>query len=210
MSKNFGFKPLEQYTKIGPKVIEYCKLKGYKIDDFNIIYFEGLDTDLKTANADLLDLWNDVRTVITGSGDVLGVWEATTEPGRYYTVNPLNPNGAARITLGQTLNAWKFGDHKGQDALVQCGDILVYRDKNKDGFRTGDQTFLGDSYGLNQHTTKFAPGTIGRWSAGCLVGRYESSHDIFMAMCRASGLKRFSAIVIDGSDFVKFLTSKVG
>lgn len=205
MTKNFGAQRLNELKPLGQRAIAYCKAKGYDIEDFNIIYFEGLTAETTQLNNDALDFWNDTRAVINSEGDVFLFCEATTEPGRYYTINPLNKNGAARIAIGEHKNCWCFGDHKGQDALVQCGPIKVFRDLNKDGFRVGDKVFTGSDYGLNQHTTDGgSSSSIGRWSAGCLVGRYPGSHKIFMQLCRASGKKLFSAIIIDASDFDKW------
>jgi hypothetical protein len=199
---NFGFTPIAELHEQGKKAIAYCKKKGYTIKDFNIIYFEGLNTDLVTKNNDALDEWNDVRAVITSDGQVLMACSATCEPGRFYTDNPLNSNGAARLALGEHKDAWCFGYHHDQWALVQCGNVKIYRDKNQDGFRTGDAVFVGSSYGINQHTTKNPTTLIGKWSAGCCVGKFPETHKEFMRMCKASGLGLFSAILIDGSDFI--------
>jgi hypothetical protein len=200
MTKNFGFPPLVRLEPQGKKIIEYCKAQGFTIEDFNIIYIEGGNTDLKTKNADLLDEWNDVRCVITGDGLVLMSAQATTEPGAKYTFSPMDPRGAARLALGEHKDCWTFGNHNGQDALVQAAPIKIYRDKNKDGLRTGDLLTVEANRGLNQHTTgRILPDKVGGWSAGCLVGRYTKTHARFMAMCRASKKRVFSTIILDAS-----------
>ena len=179
------------------------KGKGYKVRALNIVYFEGLDTDLVTVNKDRLNEWNDVRCIISNTGEVLMACEATTEPGDHYTYNRMNPQGAFRIAFGQYLECWQIGRHFTQDALVQCGNLKGHRDHNMDGSRTGDKVYVGANFGVNQHTTSNAPGTVGRWSAGCLVGRYPATHAKFMAICRSMGLRRFDTTIIDGSDFIK-------
>ncbi|MFN6572384.1 hypothetical protein [Dendronalium sp. ChiSLP03b] len=190
-------------TNYGANILSYMQEQKFRIRAFNIVYLEGVDPDTFAVNTDRLDEWNDVRMVIRDNGEILHCVSATTEPGRYYTENPLNPNGAARIAFGQHLEAWTFGTHKGQDALVQCGAVKVHRDKNKDGFRTGDPVDVADSFGLNQHTTSNAPELVGRWSAGCLVGRYPESHTKFMQLCRDAGMRRFDTTVLDGSGLHK-------
>lgn len=200
---NFGFTPIASLAPQGAKALKFCRNQGFEIKDFNIIYFEGINCDLTTVNPDTLNYWNDVRSIITGSGDVLMACEATTEPGSKYTFNPLNDRGAARIAFGQHTNAWGFGDHKGQDALVQIAPIKVCRDLNQDGSRIGDKVTIENDMGLNQHTTRGATPNVGGWSAGCLVGRYPETHATFMAICRASGLRGFNTIVIDGSKYAK-------
>ena len=118
------------------------------------------------------------------------MWEATTEPGRYYTlIEKLDPRSAARIAFGQ-YKAWSVGTHMAErptahPALVQTAPIDVYRDLNSDFERSGDTVFHG-LFGINQHWGYDLPKSdIGRTSAGCLVGRTKSGHREFMALCKA-------------------------
>lgn len=205
-----SYDPIEDMDVVGSKAIRYMTSKGYKVRALNIVYFEGIQTDLVRLNPDKLDVWNDVRSIITNKGEVLMVSTATTEPGAYYTYNRMNPKGAARIAFGQHLDAWQLGKHFKQDALVQCGSIKVHRDANEDGSRSGDPIDTGDYFGVNQHTTGNSadvspPENVGRWSAGCLVGRYPVTHyDKFLPICRSMGLKTFDTTIIAGDDFVSF------
>ena len=204
-----GFVTMPELKSQGQKAIAYMRSMGCKVRAMNIVYFEGINTDLETVNSDQIDYWNDVRSIITDKGDVLLCCAATTEPGWYYRMNRLNPDGAAQLAFGQYLDAWQIGDHRGQDALVQCGKLKVYRDKNEDGSRKGDPVDVGDDFGLNQHTTSSAPGSVGRWSAGCLVGKYPGTHyEMFMPMCRSMGLQTFDTTLIDGSVFAKWMTAE--
>lgn len=199
------FAAIPELQPQGKKAITYMRSKGYKIRALNIVYFEGLDADdLATVNSDRIDYWNDVRSVITDDGDVILSAVATTEPGWYYRRNRLNSAGAAQLAFGQYLDAWCIGDHKGQDALVQCGELKIYRDGNEDGSRKGDPIFIGGGYGLNQHTTSNAPDLVGLWSAGCLVGKFPGTHAKFMNICRSMGLQTFDSCLVNGSDFAKF------
>lgn len=205
-----GFPILEGYDSIGKKAIALMQAKEYKVRALNIVYFEGIDTDLIKLNEDRLDRWNDVRSIITDKGDVLMCSLATTEPGAFYTYNRMNPKGAFRIAFGQHLDAWRIGKHFKQDALVQCNVLKGYRDHNEDGSRTGDLAYTGTDFGVNQHTvSNSADGTyydnVGKWSAGCLVGAYANTHyKTFMPICRAMGLKTFDSTIISGEEFVKF------
>jgi hypothetical protein len=200
-----AFQELAELRPQGDKAIRYMKSLGCKIRALNIVYFEGLDADdMRTPNSDRIDYWNDVRSIIGNDGRVYLCCTATTEPGWYYRLNRLNPNGAAQLAFGQYLDCWKIGDHKGQDALVQCGNLKLFRDKNADGSRQGDPIDTGTDFGINQHTTSNAPEMIGRWSAGCLVGKYPGTHAKFMEIVRSMGLKTFDSTLIDGSAFTKF------
>jgi hypothetical protein len=201
-----GFATLPELKLQGQKTIAYMKAMGYKVRALNIVYIEGINCDLQTLNSDEIDLWNDVRAIVSNTGDVLMCCAATTEPGWYYREHPMNPGGAAQLAFGQHLDAWQIGDHRGQDALIQCGLLKVFRDKNEDGSRKGDAIDIGAEFGLDQHTTSNAPHEVGRWSAGCLVGKYPQTHnDKFMPICLAMGLDTFDSTLIDGSVFVRWL-----
>jgi hypothetical protein len=189
----------------GLKAIRYMKSLDYKIRALNIVYFEGLDADdMATPNDDRIDYWNDIRSVIGNDGRVYLCASATTEPGWFYRQNRMNVDGAAQLEFGQYLDAWEFGDHHGQDALTQCGTLTVRRDDNEDGSRAGDKIFQGSEFGIDQHTTSYGPDRVGRWSAGCLVGKYPSTHGDFMKLNRSMGLRTFDTTLIDGSLFAKF------
>jgi hypothetical protein len=85
---------------------------------------------------------------VDGSGrPVFQSWEGTTEPGTFWTMNPMNAGGAARIAFGQ-YKSWIVGTHmKGKasahEALVQVTEVTVHRDLNKDFKRTNDRTDTG-------------------------------------------------------------------
>lgn len=176
------------------KVVKYMISDGQFIsrgpDSYNITYIEGVNDD-GTLNDDAENLFNDRRIVFSIDKDGVPRLQmnvpATTEPGRYYTNRPLNRKGAARIAFGQ-YKAWVDGFHNGnQPALVQRGLIKVHRDGNKDGKRSQkDPIDIGRSFGINQHTTSesHTPSTVGRYSAGCLVGQKFASHLDFMQLCR--------------------------
>lgn len=179
---------------IGKNLIEYCKKENYRIKEYNIIYLEGCDNSFQLNN-DYLDQWNDVRLVIKENGEIIHNVIATTEPGKYYTNKPLNKHGAFRIAFGQYLDAWTIGKHKTQDALVQIAPVKGHRDFNKDGFRTNDLIVEG-IFGINQHHGGNDYNSIGLWSAGCLVGLFEKSHDKFMQICRDTGYKNFDTTIL--------------
>lgn len=178
-------------TRFAKRVLRYMRDKGYWIarspNMYNIVYVEGVN-EVGKPNDDAHDRWNDRRLVIqiqAGGKPVLVVNdEATTEPGRFYTQNPVVAQGAARIAFGQ-YKAWVVGLHGGkQPALRQAGTIRVHRDLNKDAKRSAsDPMDVGDLFFINQHTTSetLTPELVGKFSAGCLVGRRYRSHMTFLA-----------------------------
>jgi peptidoglycan hydrolase-like protein with peptidoglycan-binding domain len=189
------FLPLTLGTDFASRIVKYMRLRNYwvaKLPGFlNIVYVEGADED-GTPNADEFNKYNDRRIVFdikNGKPRIKFNVLATTEPGRFYTDNPLNAGGAARIAFNQ-YKAWRVGIHygssaTGHEALRQVGVISVHRDKNKDGIRTGDTIDVGSGFAINQHSGKNASATnIGKSSAGCLVGRDHSEHQDFMEVVK--------------------------
>ncbi|MCC7507059.1 MAG: hypothetical protein IT259_17260, partial [Saprospiraceae bacterium] len=171
-------------VKLAKRLLRYMGQQGYWIarspNMYNIVYVEGMNED-GSLNEDRFNEWNDRRMVIQiGPGGVPALLvndQATTEPGLFYTKNPLNPQGAARIAFGQ-YKAWVDGLHQGwQPALVQRENLKVHRDLNQDGKRSAnDPIDIGKTFGINQHSTSpnKTPDLVGPYSAGCLVGRRYS------------------------------------
>jgi GH24 family phage-related lysozyme (muramidase) len=175
---------------LASRIIRYMQRKGYAIDcgpkEMNIVYVEGMNPD-GSLNDDRPNQFNDLRLVIEflhGRPRIAGCWEGTTEPGRHYTLNPMNSQGAARIRFGQ-YRAWRIGLHglsSPHRALIQVAPIDVHRDANRDFLRTGDNVQRG-LFAINQHAGYDHPrNDIRTASAGCLVGRTTRGHGEFLAL----------------------------
>lgn len=197
------------------KAVAYMQAKGHWIcrhpECFNTFYLEGVDPDGK-PNDDAVNVFNDLRIVfkITSDGTpkLVECWDATTEPGIYWTQNPMSPKGAARIAFGQ-YKSWIVGTHlagssSAHEALVQVEPVTVHRDLNRDYKRTNDSLDTG-LFGINQHWGYDAPkNDLGRTSAGCLVGRSKDGHREFMQIMksdpryRANAAYRFMAAILPG------------
>ncbi|OCQ94511.1 peptidoglycan-binding protein [Nostoc sp. MBR 210] len=202
---------------IASRIVKYMLAQNYQVftapKEYNIVYVEGIDGDWN-LNSDTPNAFNDRRIVIevvNGTPKIVDHWQATTEPGRYYTVNPMNPGGAARIKFGQ-YKAWAVGLHgnaERHEALVQVAPVTVHRDFNKDFKRSGDKTDTGLFY-INQHWGYDAPSNdIKNASAGCLVGRMRQGHKEFMSIIKqdrryvANNDYVFYTTVIPGDDLLK-------
>ena len=208
-----------EQTRLAKRILRYMRKKGYWIarspSMYNIVYVEGMN-DNGSLNDDKFDEWNDRRLVIRihsdGVPEMVVNDQSTTETGKFYTTNPLNPQGAARIAFGQ-YKAWTVGLHQNtQPALVQRADVRVHRDGNKDGKRSpSDPIDIGTWFGINQHSTSKnkIPATIGLYSAGCLVGRRYAWHLKFLAAVKKDvRYKRnssylFVTAVLAGDDLLK-------
>jgi len=197
----------------GRQLIAYMRSKKWRVSPLNIVYIEDANADTWQPVSEQPDKWNDVRVLVTDDGKVIMSAEATVEPGRYYTENRMNDKGAFRIANDiQFTNAWTIGAHKSQLALVQCRPVKGYRDANEDYIRPGDKLDEG-IFGINQHTTgndssSPAPALVGKWSAGCLVGRWASTHyRVFMPALRATNESQFDTAVIPGDKLQKFMAN---
>ncbi|MBW4479675.1 MAG: hypothetical protein KME54_23220 [Tolypothrix brevis GSE-NOS-MK-07-07A] len=202
---------------LATRIVDYMKAKNYAVfsgeKNYNIVYVEGMNED-GTLNDDAPNQFNDCRIIIEIVGNepkIVNHWQATTEPGAYYTYNPMNEDGAARIKFGQ-YQAWKVGTHgnsEPHEALIQVLPVSIHRDFNKDFKRTGDRVDTG-YYGINQHWGYDAPLTdIKNTSAGCLVGRRRQGHREFMKILKSDRRYQqskdyiFYTTIIAGDDLIK-------
>lgn len=198
--------------ELGTKLIRYMKSKNWRVKPYNIIYLEDVNIDTWAPITGKLNHFDDARIIVTDDGDVLLNNSATCEPGSNYTYNPMNDGGAFRIASDrQFKDVWVIGAHKKQyPCLIQtAGEVEGYRDFNKDGIRTGDKK--GGGYiGCNHHTCGNdaddpVPTVVGAWSAGCLVGRYPSSHyNEFMPLVKKFGWNKYDTAIIPGDKFATF------
>lgn len=186
--------------KLGPDfasaIARYYLDQGWyfsdRSDEINICYVEGTNTDGKPNN-DAPNEWNDRRIiwrVKRGIPTITGNWQASCEPGWFYTHNPMNPEGCARIKNPAQFKAWRIGWHGGakpHEALIQSAEVEVYRDRNKDMMRTGDPLRRG-LYGINQHWG-YGMQHVDRASAGCMTAPDWAGHQQFIRDCK--GDKRY-------------------
>lgn len=197
---------------LAKRVLRYLDSKKYWIarspNMYNIVYVEGMNAGGNSFQ-DAANQWNDRRMVIRirpgGQPEMVHNFDATTEPGIPVRSKP-HPLGIARIAFGQ-YKSWKVGMHKAkQVALCQADNIRVHRDKDGNGFRTGDKIFVGNDFGINQHSTTVKTMTVGDWSAGCLVGREWGEHLTFLGTVKSdvrytmNPNYRFVSTVIPGDE----------
>ena len=93
-------------------------------------------------------------------------------------------NGTAILVEGQYRGAYKLGKHKGQNALIQYKDLLVYRDKNKDKiYDYITSTIDKGKFGINIHRAGKNSTQINNWSAGCQVFAKDVEFEAFLRLC---------------------------
>ena len=195
------------------RIHERLSKLGISLDSPKVGYFayvcalEGVDSELR-ANGDAPDKWNDSVCVITVDSTGLTkkstLYTCTTEPGRYYVQNRLNPKGAAFAQIDTIhKNIWVRGSHKDQpNCLIQIGaPITVVRDNNNSFGRSSSDPIETGYFGINFHHTKnnFNKASIGLWSAGCLVVPKTNEHQAMMTVINGAENRRVSYILLDGT-----------
>ncbi len=119
----------------------------------------------------------------------------TTNPGRHWLLNLMNPKGTAVLKPGQYVDTWKLGLHRGKyEALVQRKPITVYRDIDKD--ENAEEQGVEDTglFGVNIHRANpnAISSLIEKWSAGCQVLNNPKDFAKLIKLCRDSGKESFT------------------
>lgn len=137
--------------------------KGY---DLNLFGVRTADVQSNTFND-----WVGVMYVSEGVWNFFA-FPATTDPGLYWRLHPMNVDGTAILKPGQYRGAYKYGIHRGYPALQQQRDVVVYRDNDRDNYLHVDEdTTEKGIFGINIHraSSKAPSKAVDRWSAGCQV-----------------------------------------
>ena len=120
-----------------------------------------------------------------------GKWQfhqfaATTDPGTYWLMNPMNPQGTAIVKHGQYINSHRIGLHRGKYlALVQQRPLIVIRDYDRNAtldFMNGkEETGI---FGINIHhaSVNGTTRTVDKYSAGCQVFANINDFTLFMQL----------------------------
>ena len=201
-----------------PKNIKsYFAAKDYKFFDtpdrklnLNIIGVRRDNQGSNTFDDFLLVMYREEELMVSHR------WQATTDPGKYWLMNPMNPKGTAVLAPGQYRSTWQLGNHQGRyEALVQRKPVKVYRDNNKD--ETIDYnnitTLIDEGYfGINIHRSNPYDQSyvVNKWSAGCQVFKKVEDYNKFMQLCNDSaGIygNSFTYTLIDEKDLRKHLNS---
>jgi len=119
-------------------------------------------------------------------------YSITTDPGKYWLENPMNPQGTAVLVPNQYRGGWQLGKHQGRyEALVQRQKVGVWRDNNKDDvidYQRMECHVNQGFFGINIHRSN--PYTesyiVNKWSAGCQVFKRVKDYDEFVSLCKQS------------------------
>lgn len=127
-----------------------------------------------------------------------GVWivkqyAATTDPGTYYRLNPMNVDGTAILMKGQHKRCYKVGVHKNYQAMQQIGKMKYVRDKDKNGVLDFLAKVLGNKIidaiiasNIHHASNTGKSNTVDNWSAACQVIADIKDFNDFMMLIKTS------------------------
>lgn len=115
------------------------------------------------------------------------VYKATTDPGTFWLLNPMQPQGTAILAEGQYINSHSLGLHRGQyEALVQTKPLTVIRDYE----RIAKLDFMNGKrdtgyFGIDIHRANAIGDTkyVNKYSAGCQVFENADAFHEFLTFC---------------------------
>lgn len=143
---------------------------------------------------------NEYTAAIGCFGTSLKLYRGSVDPGRDFTADPMNPEGAAHLQDGCWL--YQPGSHKGHRALVQAAPVKVARDKNRDGTIEPGEPVSTGYFGVDIHAGGASP-AVGEWSAGCQVirGGWTGEPWVeFLDTVAAANQSLYRYYLLDGKD----------
>ena len=192
----------------------FLESSGYKFFDGN----KKLNLNIVGVRRDNVETnkFDDFIVVIYKDNNlkqVCKVYPATTDPGKHWLENPINPKGTAVLIPGQYRSTWRLGRHQDKyEALVQWKKVMVWRDSNRDdiidyeSFNTINEGYFGiNIHRSNPYTESYL---VNKWSAGCQVFQNIEDYKEFMELCRSSAKlygNSFSYTLITEQDLRKHL-----
>ncbi|UCF13225.1 MAG: hypothetical protein JSW06_02930 [Thermoplasmatales archaeon] len=139
-------------------------------------------------------VWNDLICLYDKRDGKIYLMEGTTEPGRHYTYNPMNKDGALHMVPGFYPNLWR----PLRKRFRQVGKLWIWRDKNKNFKQDNEEKdyevgrVFVQLHGINRILSR-----IFKASAGCQVIRIPKEYTFIYDLCKKSGQGLFSYLLMD-------------
>jgi hypothetical protein len=155
-------------------------------------------------NSQLFNKYDD--TIGIFNNEFILTYTGTVEPGKKYTINPMNHNGAFYLKNG--LYQAQRAKHFGNDAFnifakYPKGRVEGYRDISRKGQPDKNKIFY-DATGIDIHAGGENINNIDGWSAGCqvLLNNWKSKewNDFYKSSFTVPTQKIFLYLLIDYSD----------
>lgn len=181
------------------KTALYSKVKDYDFEKLfkkkGYVFFTKGSYNLniigvRSSGAQVTNSFDDVLVLIykTPNGQWnRQVYQITTDPGRYYVLNPSNRKGTAILVPGQYRGVYKIDKHRGKyEALCQRNKpVKVYRDSNKNEIYDWNPATIDEGmFGINIHKAGKLSSRVDTWSAGCQVFASDDEFRRFMDYCK--------------------------
>lgn len=179
--------------------------KGYQFDlsrEYGAVNLIGIRTRSEEIN-----VFNDLfylHHIDKRKNSNLFEFEITTDPGKYWLLNPPNIKGTAIMVPGQYKNAYKLGLHKNSyEALIQAMPVKVFRDNNKNLILDTSGLVYTGFYGINIHRSNPENESVlvNKWSAGCQVFKRVKDYNYMISVCKNSGKELFTYTLLEEKDF---------
>jgi hypothetical protein len=140
----------------------------FKGKDYNLTIGGYRSNQLNTVVSDMFDdvMW--WLYPLNGTFE-LHLFEATTDPGKYFLEKPMNKYGTAILKEGFYKHLWGVGKHRGDyEAYCQINPATYWRDADRDDVMETQNLSKG-VIGANCHHSYGEPNLVGNRSAGCQV-----------------------------------------
>lgn len=169
------------------KLIRFMQSKNYIVyDKINILNIVGMR---KKDNGEVTNKFDDSIYVFYRNDN--SVWElleyvVTTTPGFKPKTKSL-PNKVAVLALGQYIDQYKIGFHRGRTdhECLKFSKNVVHRNNIDDKYNYKANTEEGQ-FGINIHrSVKSGSSTnVNNWSEGCQVFKTANQFSQFMSLCK--------------------------
>ena len=165
--------------------------KWFENGDYNVNIVGVRNSATHNEVTNKFDDWMTISYKVNGEWN-FHCYDCTTDPGKYWVDNLMNPDGVAIVVLGQYRSSHKIGLHQGKyEALRQQKPIKVWRDDNKDNVYDHIADDIQDGiFGINIHRATKYPGKestqVDKWSAGCqVIAAYNDFEEFMNVMYKA-------------------------
>lgn len=124
------------------------------------------------------------------------IFPCTTDPGKYWLLNPMRKKGTIIMVPGQYSGVYKVGMHKSYKALEQIKPIAYVRDNSKDSkldfslYETEVPNRYNPSFEITNSKTNIHRASkwqnllkVGRYSAGCQVLQIATDFNKLIKLC---------------------------
>jgi|TARA_A100001391_G_C5037730_1_gene270035 hypothetical protein len=165
--------------------------KWFENGDYNVNIVGVRNSATHNEVTNKFDDWMTISYKVNGEWN-FHCYDCTTDPGKYWVDNLMNPDGVAIVVPGQYRSSHKIGLHQGKyEALRQQKPIKVWRDDNKDNVYDHIADDIQDGiFGINIHRATKYPGKestqVDKWSAGCqVIAAYNDFEEFMNVMYKA-------------------------